>query len=96
MRNAHVLDDYFTEDEAKQARQCAAMARVTGSVGNTERREYRNDAGRLVTASEVTVSAIEVDRHFGPAYRVTTHQDMVIVLSSRPGRFTSHAKREAD
>lgn len=86
----HALEDYFTEAEAKQARDAAAMARVTGSTGSTERREYRGSDGKLHSATEVSVKAIEVNRHFGPAYRVTTHQDMVIVLGSRPGRYKSH------
>jgi hypothetical protein len=87
----HALADYFTEDEISQARGAAALARVTGSRGSTERREYRNAEGRLVTASEIAVEAIEVNRHWGPAYRVTTHNSMVIVLASSPGRHASHA-----
>lgn len=95
--SVHAIDDYFTEDEAKQAREAAAMARVTGSQGSTERREYRGSDGKLHSVTEVSVEAIEGHRRgFGPAYRVTTHQNMVIVLASRPGRYHGHSAPEED
>lgn len=87
----HALDDYFTADEAKEARGAAAMALCTGSRGSSTRREYRSLDGKLHSADEVSVEAIEVNRHFGPAYRVTSHANMVIVLAGRSGRYHSHA-----
>ncbi|ACH62140.1 hypothetical protein MYRNA_139 [Mycobacterium phage Myrna] len=97
----HAMEDYFTQAEADAIVGAAAMARVTGSRGTTERRESRNAEGQLVVTSEVTVEAIDQIegcnkawkiQSWGPAYRVPTHQNMVIVMRSRPGRFKSHAK----
>jgi len=94
MSNQHVLEDYFSEEDHQRIRGAAGMALVTGSRGSTDVREYRKLDGTLVQASDVTVEAVEVDRHFGPAYRVTTHQNMVVVMPGRPGRYTSHATED--
>lgn len=83
----HALEDYFTDDEISQARGAAGMAICLGSQGAKERREYCKADGTLTSATEMEVARIDQ----GQAFQITTHQNMVIVMPGRPGRFQSHA-----
>ncbi|QZE10481.1 hypothetical protein SEA_SCOOBYDOOBYDOO_135 [Mycobacterium phage ScoobyDoobyDoo] len=87
----HAIENYITDEDARRAFDAAAMARVTGSRGCTD-----------VVATDVEVSVNAIDqiepknlgyggRTWGPAYRITSHQDLVIVLPGRPGRYHGHA-----
>lgn len=96
----HHADDRFVDDLAQQLAYDAMInACVTGSVGSTSTREYRNLDGVLEVQGEQTVERIAVPvgrigTRSSCAWRVVgsdSNDDIVIVASRIPGRSTSHA-----